>query len=896
MEVGHDKFDELEEEKEFEDDNLDEWGASGRKYRVTDDGVGKAAREFAEIGTHVLSIVDKNLKDISSSAVLQSKKEQKSKNPADREAEAFSNERSVMYYKMKADYHRYLAEFAPEKNNGGPPTNFPASRRVEIDCALSAYKIALSLAQDTLPAAHHLTILVAHNFSTFYYTMRRSTRMACHVAKAVYENACERLHELEGAEKAETTRVLQLLRENISQWTLDIARGNYDSDGEDSDVEIDEDLDDVDRMAQTQIEEGGNPLEDGSLLQVTAARVQQKPMGMHGSTNIHHQLNLQRPIAASMATLSTQPMPDEPGASEKTGVLGIKTTKPSILKRSKTVPNLLKPEYKVSDEAQVNPRMPDHQIMSYLAGFEGHTTTLDLDPEGKSLVAALHELFHSYLEGSSATPVSGAFSRKGVDIDKLWDEGKTTKGPRLYVRALIRMLKNFEIIPKHMEAGTVENIAAFSANAANGIRNTEVCLRYYTKYMLKGKRGGKADAGMDEVKTDPGRLIVPEDLSFPEFVDTLGRIGIIVIRCTPGYEQKYGNQSKEIINGFFQDCMRLYDPQVWRKMVQRPWEAVAKEKAALRPRPGSGKQLVALATEAAGLPVNLNYLSADFHLSLAAGAKIQIKSRYRALRQIFDFYRKVKTLHKVSQLTQGGRGRDVLFSQIATVSEVINPGEMMKFLTDFQVCPNLIPKRKAEEIFLAALSIARRGARVSKNAVGGHGKDEKKRPVSGGKNQKETKSSEGDDDELDTDAIFDGSAAGSGMGATFATFISCIERFAILADSETQEFSSDQEKVEQFLLYLELDQSDRWRAKMKVFGAPKRAALSRSATVSNLGGVVGNAASSGKAFMSQTYAADRAPPRNNRLLPKLGNVPTGTTKRQGRRGTSANRNRSNTVA
>ena len=90
MEVGHDKFDELEEEKEFEDDNLDEWGASGRKYRVTDDGVGKAAREFAEIGTHVLSIVDKNLKDISSSAVLQSKKEQKSKNPADREAEAFS--------------------------------------------------------------------------------------------------------------------------------------------------------------------------------------------------------------------------------------------------------------------------------------------------------------------------------------------------------------------------------------------------------------------------------------------------------------------------------------------------------------------------------------------------------------------------------------------------------------------------------------------------------------------------------------------------------------------------------------------------------------------------------------------------------------------------------------
>ena len=211
------------------------------------------------------------------------------------------------------------------------------------------------------------------------------------------------------------------------------------------------------------------------------------------------------------------------------------------------------------------------------------------------------------------------------------------------------------------------------------------------------------------------------------------------------------------------------------------------------------------------------------------------------------------------------------------------------------MCPDLIPKRKAEEIFLASLSIARRAARASKKAVGGHGKDDKRRPVSGGKNQKETKSSEGDDDELDTDAIFDGSAAGSGMGATFATFISCIERFAIVADSETQEFSSDQEKVEQFLLYLELDQSDRWRAKMKVFGAPKRAALSRSVTVSNLGGVAGNAASLGKAFMSQTHAANGALPRNNRLLPKLGNVPTGTTMRHGRRGTSASRGRSNTV-
>ena len=87
---------------------------------------------------------------------------------------------------------------------------------------------------------------------------------------------------------------------------------------------------------------------------------------------------------------------------------------PLKLRRSSTAPNLSAVVADGRDQQKIGnlkvdvkstspPSMPEHQITSLLAGHE-NITTLELDPVGKSLVPAIHELFHSYLEGSTATP------------------------------------------------------------------------------------------------------------------------------------------------------------------------------------------------------------------------------------------------------------------------------------------------------------------------------------------------------------------------------------------------------------------------------------------------------------------------------------------------------------
>ena len=74
-----------------------------------------------------------------------------------------SEEGKVFYFKMKGDYHRYLAEFQVGEK-----------RRESSDAALTAYKCATDIAEHDLPPTHPIRLGLALNFSVFFYEIYNS--------------------------------------------------------------------------------------------------------------------------------------------------------------------------------------------------------------------------------------------------------------------------------------------------------------------------------------------------------------------------------------------------------------------------------------------------------------------------------------------------------------------------------------------------------------------------------------------------------------------------------------------------------------------------------------------------------------------------------------------------
>lgn len=67
---------------------------------------------------------------------------------------ATTGESKVFYYKMKGDYHRYLAEFATGSD-----------RKDAAENSLIAYKAASDIAMNDLPPTHPIRLGLALNFS-----------------------------------------------------------------------------------------------------------------------------------------------------------------------------------------------------------------------------------------------------------------------------------------------------------------------------------------------------------------------------------------------------------------------------------------------------------------------------------------------------------------------------------------------------------------------------------------------------------------------------------------------------------------------------------------------------------------------------------------------------------
>nr|XP_043639804.1 14-3-3 protein 9-like [Erigeron canadensis] len=126
-----------------------------------------------------------------------------------------SGESNVLYYRMKGDYYRYVAEFKSGND-----------KKDVADLSLKAYEAATKTANAELPSTHLIRLGLALNFSVFYYEIMNSVERACHLAKQAFNNAILEDNTLNEKSCKEIIGRMQLLRDNLTAWTSEIPKGD----------------------------------------------------------------------------------------------------------------------------------------------------------------------------------------------------------------------------------------------------------------------------------------------------------------------------------------------------------------------------------------------------------------------------------------------------------------------------------------------------------------------------------------------------------------------------------------------------------------------------------------------------------------------------------------------
>ncbi|KAK7211101.1 hypothetical protein V2G26_018279 [Clonostachys chloroleuca] len=117
-------------------------------------------------------------------------------------------ESKVLYYKMKGDYSRYLAEFTLGEKHTAAVTS-----------AYMAYKIATDFVQTEFAATHRLRLGLALNVSVFYYEILNLHNHARHLAKRAFDDAIAELDGIAKEPDDESITIIRILRDNLFLWT-----------------------------------------------------------------------------------------------------------------------------------------------------------------------------------------------------------------------------------------------------------------------------------------------------------------------------------------------------------------------------------------------------------------------------------------------------------------------------------------------------------------------------------------------------------------------------------------------------------------------------------------------------------------------------------------------------
>lgn len=110
---------------------------------------------------------------------------------------AQQGEGKVFFYKMKADYHRYIAEYT-----SGDEKNKAAQK------ALQAYTEAGNVAKETLSPTHPVKLGLSLNHSVFFYEIMQNPEKACSMARQAFDDAIADLDNVEDEYYKDTTLIM----------------------------------------------------------------------------------------------------------------------------------------------------------------------------------------------------------------------------------------------------------------------------------------------------------------------------------------------------------------------------------------------------------------------------------------------------------------------------------------------------------------------------------------------------------------------------------------------------------------------------------------------------------------------------------------------------------------
>ena len=121
------------------------------------------------------------------------------------------HESEVNFYQLKADYYRYICEFAI-----GKEFNENLEKSEEF------YKKAHNTSIKDLPVNNCTRVGVALNYAIFLYEIKGDKKMAFDIAKKAFDESMKFVDDLEKPKCRDTLLIIQLLKENLIFWSSEM--------------------------------------------------------------------------------------------------------------------------------------------------------------------------------------------------------------------------------------------------------------------------------------------------------------------------------------------------------------------------------------------------------------------------------------------------------------------------------------------------------------------------------------------------------------------------------------------------------------------------------------------------------------------------------------------------